>query len=409
MDAENIMSPLAREFMASDFHHRYPNYDGVSIYPGNRYMEEVESATEELAKKLFSAKFVELHAFSGTLACLATLLALTSSNDLVLELDKSKGGFSELQRLQRTHASNLALLRAGGLPFDTSEMNIDGEAAAKTIKREKPKLVILGATLFLFPHPVRQITEAAREVNALVAYDGSHVLGLIAGREFQDPLREGAFILMGSTHKTLPGPQSGLILSEEKNQLTRGITEVLHGSIIGNHHHYLVPGLAATFAESLTFGQEYAGQVVKNSKALAQALYERGFNVLCSDKGFTESHQVIVDVSAIGGGHATSEKLEKSNIIVTKSALPWDKTKSLYSGYISGLRFGTQEITRVGMEEREMDEIADYCKRILLKKDNPSKISKEISQFCKKFQKIHYCFDTDSEANAYEYFRMSNL
>ena len=409
MDAENIMSPLAREFMASDFHHRYPNYDGVSIYSGNRYMEEVESVTEGLAKKLFSAKFVELHAFSGTLACLATLLALTNPNDLVLELDKNNGGFSVLPRLQRTRAGNLALLRSSGLPFDASEMNIDGEAAVKTIKREKPKIVILGATLFLFPHPVRVIAEAAREVNALVAYDGSHVLGLVAGREFQDPLREGAFILMGSTHKTLPGPQSGLFLSKEKNQLTREITEVLHGSIISNHHHYLVPGLAATFAESMTFGQEYAGQVVKNSKALAQALYEKGFKVMCPDKGFTESHQVIVDVSAIGGGHATSEKLEKSNIIVTKSALPRDKTKSLYSGDISGLRFGTQEITRAGMEEREMDEIADFCARILLKKDNPSNTSKEIGDFCKKFQKIRYCFDAGSDADAYEYFRMSNL
>src|SRR5437762_11338816 len=173
--AENVMSPLAREFMGSDLHHRYPNYDDVRYYFGNKYIEQVEEVASELTKKLFRATQVELHVSSGSMAIQASVLAYAKPNDLVLE----PGGKADATFAARLKASGPINIRVGDLPFDDEGMNLDLSGSIEMIESKKPGVVVLGAGTFLFPHPVKEIAKASRQVGATLIYDGAHVLGLI--------------------------------------------------------------------------------------------------------------------------------------------------------------------------------------------------------------------------------------
>jgi glycine hydroxymethyltransferase len=144
------------------------------------------------------------------------------------------------------------------------------------------------------------------------------------------------------------------------------------------------------------FGKEYAEQVVKNAKALGKSLYEKGFDVLCPDLGFTESHQIIVDVRKFGGGKPVAEKLESCNIICNKMSLPIDTPQDATRNP-SGIRLGVQELTRWGMKEREMKIVADFFKRVLIDNEPAENVSKEVENFKKQFNKISYCFESEED------------
>jgi len=139
------------------------------------------------------------------------------------------------------------------------------------------------------------------------------------------------------------------------------------------------------------FGEDYAGQIVKNSKALGQAMHENGFKVLCENKGFTESHQLLLDVSEFEGGKEFADRMERSNIILNKNMLPRDSMKD--SRNPSGIRIGVQELTRVGMKESEMKEIGKLIKRVIVDKEEPEKVKSDVVELRENFTKIHYCFD----------------
>ena len=162
--------------------------------------------------------------------------------------------------------------------------------------------------------------EAADEVGAKIMYDGAHVLGLIAGGQFQQPIEEGADIMMGSTHKTFPGPQGGIILSNVDNEQI--IDNAVFPGVVSNHHLHHLLGLGIATAEMLEFGEDYAKQIIKNSQALAQGLYERGFDVLCEDQGFTKSHQVAVDLRNIRSASDIAKDLANNNVVLNKNLLP---------------------------------------------------------------------------------------
>ena len=226
-------------------------------------------------------------------------------------------------------------------------------------------------------------------------YDGAHVMGLIAGKRFQDPLREGADIITGSTHKTLPGPQGALILGnfpenahEEQGTLARKIDRAVFPGTVSSHHLHHLAAKAVALAEHLDFGEQYADQVIRNAKALAQALHERGIKVLGEKLGFTASHQVVVDVRDHGGGHWAAVALEESNVITNFNMLPGD-TSAINP---SGLRLGTQEMTRIGMKERDMQDVATFIHATVVKKDKPSDVKRRVADFRKNFRNIHFCY-----------------
>jgi glycine hydroxymethyltransferase len=266
-------------------------------------------------------------------------------------------------------------------------------------KGTPPKLVIFGGSVLPFPHPIEELIDAFRAVGATVAYDAAHVAGLIAGGCFQDPLREGADVVTLSTHKTLFGPQHGGILSWEK--YADEIKRATFPGMVSNHHLHAVAGVAVACAEMLKFGKDYTRQVVKNAKALGQALFERGFTVLGEHKGFTESHVLLVDITKFGDGGGVEEELERANVILNRNLLPWDIKAGRHFMHPGGIRLGTSEVTRVGMKEPEMTEIAEFMKRVVVEKEDAGKVKKDIAEFRRGFQRVHYCFEDATEAYKY--------
>lgn len=292
--------------------------------------------------------------------------------------------------------------------FDRNKMNIDitktKQKIEKMAKEENrpPKLAMFGGSLFLFPQPVRELADAFHNVGATVAYDAAHVAGLIAGGRFQDPLREGADAVSLSTHKTLFGPQGGAVISFEK--YAEQIKKATFPSNTSNHHLHNVAGKAVAFAEMLEFGKQYAEQIIANAKALGQALHERGLNVLGEKKGFTESHQVAVEVTKYGLGGDMERALESANIIVNRQLLPGDIQAGRHYTNPGGIRIGTSEITRIGMKENDMAEVAELMKRVVIDKEDPKKVKLDVAEFRKDFQKVRYCFE--SAKDAYEYIKI---
>ncbi len=396
--SENVTSILVREALISDFGHRYAEGKPFKrFYQGCKFIDELESFAIELAKKLFNAPHVDLRPVSGTVANLAAYYALAKHGDKMVALSVAHGGHISHAELS---AAGVMGLKTYSFPFDEKKMNINVDEGIKLVKEIKPKLILFGASLFLFPHPVKEFREVADEVNAYIIYDAAHVLGLIAGKQFQDPLREGADVVTASHHKTFFGPQGGLIISKSE-KLGKKIEKAVFPGLVSNHHLHHLAGLAITLAEFLEFGEEYAKQTVANAKALAQALYDRGFNVLCPDLGFTESHQIAVDVRDIGGGAEVAETLERNNIIINKNLLPWDDIKNAKNP--SGIRIGVQEITRLGMRESEMDYIAELFKKAVVDKKD---VKDEVRELRREFRKIKYTF---VESDAYKYISLSEV
>jgi glycine hydroxymethyltransferase len=405
--SENVVSPAVKEAVVTDFMHRYAEgWPGERVYAGCKYIDQVELLAIDLAKKLFRADFADVRPISGVVANLVVYTTLTQPGDTMFALPIPSGGHISMGPLKAKTGDYLGgtagAVRGLAVEYfklDEKEMNIDVTESAKRIREVKPKLLMFGASVFLFPHPVRELAEVAREVGARVAFDAAHVSGLIAGGHFQDPLREGAEMMSMSTHKTLPGPQHGTVVA--RGELGETIKKVTFPGLVSNHHLHNVAGLAVALVEMLKFGGAYTGKVIENAKRLGQSLYERGFEVLCPDKGFTESHTVIIDISKFGDGASIEEKLEAANIITNRNLLPWDKRLGRDYRKPGGLRLGTSEVTRLGMGGSEMDEIAELIKRIVVDKDSPRSVAEEVAELRAGFQKVHYCFD--STRNAYDY------
>lgn len=407
--SENIPSPAVREALASDFGNRYAEgWVGERLYAGCQYIDEIESIAIELGKKLFRSEFIDVRPISGVVANLAAFSAFTKPGDVVFSCSIPTGG--HISHAKKTIGGTAGVIReldVYNYPFDEENFNIDVDKTEAMVKEmdssgKKPRMFILGASVFLFPHPVKEIADIAKNYDAKIVYDGAHVAGLIAGRIFQDPLVEGADVFTLSTHKTLAGPQHGAIVSWSK--YAELIKRIVFPGLTSNHHLHAVAGVAIAFAEALEFYKEYAKAIVINAKTLGQALYERGFNVLYENKGFTESHMILIDVSSYGNGFEVEKKLEECNIFVNRNLLPYDKRMGRDYKAPGGIRIGVQELTRLGMGKSEMIEIADLIKRAVIDKAPSNEIKREVMELRKDFQKVKYCFS--SIIDAYEYIRI---
>ncbi len=385
--SENVMSPLAWKLYNSDFEHRYA--EGMPhkrYYQGLSYVDEVESACIEMGKKLFGAQFLDVRPISGCLSILILLTSFAKYGDHYVAPSVPAGAHISQAEFG---AAGIRGLEVRHMPLDKEEMNLDIDKSKKVILEHKPKLVNAGGTIFLFPHPLKELREAADEVGAVLTYDGSHVLGLIAGKQFQDPLREGVDVVGASAHKTFPGPQGGMLFGNSEEHYKK-IKPKIFPALVSNHHLHRLPALAVTMAEMIEFGEDYAKQVIKNAQALAQSLHEYGFSVLAENKGFTKSHQVIVDVNDKGRGAWCAETLEKANIILNKNLLPWDDVNT--SQNPSGIRIGTAEMTHFGMKEPEMKYVAELIKRVVVDKVDPARVKEDVKEFRKDFVDVKYCF-----------------
>ena len=383
--SENTPSPLVEELFDERLARRYGNYSGTDIYQrnykGNRYIVEIEGYTQELAKELFGAAYVDFRPLSGNISGIGTTFALAKPGDTALEVHN---GHHYAEKLL---SSPLKVeLRSIPIPWDGRCSNIDLDETLALIAEYKPRIINVGSGVFLFPQPVRELKEAMREANpdSYLIYDASHVIGLIAGKRFQSPFEEGADVIISSTHKTLAGPQGGMILTNDASIAERVATG-LYPLLMSNHHLNRLPALAGTFIEWMECGEAQADAIVANAKALGQALAERGVPILGADLGFTESHTLILIVDKYGDGGALATHLEACHIIAGAAGLSPDVGKS-------GLRMGVQEVTRWGMTPADAPDIAE-CIVDALSGGNPEELKPKVAKVASRFNKIQFTVD----------------
>ena len=386
--SENVMSPLAEAAYLSDMLHRYAEGKPFKrYYQGTRYVDIVEDKVSKLMGELLGDALVDVRPISGTIANATVFRVLGQCGDKAVIPPVQAGAHVSHTKFGTLGALCIEQIE---MPFDMESFNIDVDKAIKLIESVRPSFVVLGASLYLFPHPVREIAEAAHAVGAKLVYDAAHVLGLIVGKRWRNPLDHGADVLTASTHKTFPGPQGGIIATRDES-LFKEIGRTVFPRFVSNHHLHRLPALAVTAVEMKYFGEAYADQVTRNAKALAEALASEGFKVLGEQLGYTKSHQVVIDVKELGGGDKAAKMLEEANIIVNKNLLPYDPPDAIKNP--SGLRLGVQEMTRWGMKEDDMREIAKFFRQVLIERVDPVKVREKVVEFRRSFTKVHYTFD----------------
>ena len=355
LPSENALSPTARRYLSSDLAGRYTLplstvFEGEPIdnsYAGTRFADAIEDLADASAARLFHGRFATVRPLSGHIAALSALAPLLPRGSKILAIPPEAGGYDGYAP---GYLPALLGYTVRPLPTHGPEHRLTEEAAIEEIRRERPNAVVLGQSFFLFPYPLRAVAEEAHARDALVFYDASHVLGLIAGGEFQDPIREGADVLYGSTHKSFPGPQGGLLVTD-RDDLFGQLDPALVWRVFDNAHWNRIAGLAQTLLEMERFGPEYARTTVANAQALGRALTSESVPFVAESDGFTRSHQLLFDRAELVRRHgvgpaALARRLEGVRLLTDLVG-----------------RLGTAEITRLGLAPADMERLASLVVR----------------------------------------------
>lgn len=381
--ATNVMNPRAEAALASGLGSR-PSLG----YPGDKYemglegIERIEVIAAELAAEVFGARYAEIRVPSGAIANLYAFMVAARAGDSVIVPSPSVGG----------HVTHHMAGCAGlyGLDIHTAPVDADGYTVDVAGLRElalkvRPKMITIGSSLNLLPHPIREIRAIADEVGALVLFDAAHLCGMIAGHAWQQPLEEGAHLITMSTYKSLGGPPSGLIVTNDAD-IAEKLDRIAFPGMTANFDAAKSAALAITLLDWKAHGRAYAAAMAGTAKALASELAERGLPVFATAKGHTTSHQFAVQAAEFGGGQAAAKKLMRANILTCGIGLPI----AAVDGDMNGLRFGTPEIVRWGMTEKDMPELAALIARGLRGNDAPDAVAADVSEFRRRFTKLHF-------------------
>jgi len=380
--ATNVMNPAAEALLASGIGTR-PSLG----HPGDKYetgleaAEEIEVIAAELAAEVFRASHAEIRVFSGAMANLYAFMALARPGDAIIAPPPEIGG----------HVTHHAAGCAGlyGLvthpaPVDPAGYTVDVAALAEMAARLRPKLITIGGSLNLFPHPVAEIRAIAQSVGARVLFDAAHLSGPIAGGAWPNPLDEGADLMTLSTYKSLGGPAGGLIVTRDAGIAER-LDAIAFPGMTANFDLGRVAALARGLLDWRDHGTAYAAKMASVAKALAQALAAEGIVVHGADNGFTVSHQFALPAAPWGGGQAASRRLRAAGILTCGIGLPIDPV----AGDMNGIRLGTPEIVRRGMEEADMPALANLIARGLRAND-PASLAAETAALRARFRGVHY-------------------
>ncbi len=393
--SENVLSRRAREIMGSDFAHRYAEgHPGERYYQGTDIIDEIETRVRKHLKSLFRCRQVDVRPISGTVSNDSVFSIYINTGDVVMVNSTPGGGHISHHKVGSVgkYTSNII-----NFPLTNDGYHTDVGKTLELAQALKPSVMIVGKSLFLFPEPVKEFAEFCRKNGTILIYDAAHVLGLIAGGEFQDPLEEGALIMTGSTHKTFFGSQRGIIVSNAGEREWRKIDKGAFPGSSSNHHLDTLATLAIATYEMMEFGTAYARQTIANAKFLGKKLYEMGFKVQAAEFGFTESHQLAVNVREFGGGDEVARHLKDNNIILNMNLLPFESLGNVANP--AGIRMGVQEMTRFGMKEPEMEIIALLFKKCLF---DGKYVGDEAEDFRKNYQWIHYSFDAETGSETFK-------
>ncbi|MBN2466531.1 MAG: serine hydroxymethyltransferase [Deltaproteobacteria bacterium] len=387
--SENVMSRRARAHAGSDFAHRYAEgHPGERYYRGTSFIDTIENTLKSNLKMLFECTHSEVRPISGTNANEAVFSRLINHNNPVMVNSTPGGGHISHHKIGSVGKFTKNII---DFPITADGYHIDVDKTKDLIHAVKPALIVFGKSLFLFPEPVRELADVCVENKANIVYDAAHVLGLIAGKQFQSPLEEGAHLVTASTHKTFFGSQRGLVLSNVDSAFWRKIDRGAFPGSSSNHHLNTLAQLAICTYEVMEFGQQYARDVIANAKALAEALDKQGFDVGAKEFGYTESHQVAVNVNKFNGGEEVSINLEMNDIVLNMNLLPHEPLRN--ATHPDGIRIGVQEMTRFGMGKQEMEKIAELMKECVIDKKN---VKEEVNRFRSAFQDVKYSFDSQA-------------
>ncbi len=384
-------SPAVRALLASEIGTRAAEGHIGPInrwFAGTRHIDELEALCVELLKRYFRCNYADHRLCASMTGNAVVYTALSEPGDIVMSAAQPVGG----------HSSNRLDGPAGAMgrkvvdiPFDPTELTVDVDAFRRAAPLVRPKLVALGLSMTLFPQPLGEMKRVIGDWGGRLFFDAAHQLGLVGGRQFQDPLAEGADVMTGSAGKTFAGPQSGILVWDDPD-ITRPLTTAVFPVWAATHQVNRVAALALATAEALAYGTEFMAQIVRNSQALARALDDRGIPMLGRHKGFTTTHQAIADVRRFGRGLEAAQRLERANIIVNKNLIPDDKPE--HWDFPGGLRAGTIEVTRLGMAEAEMEAIADMIARVLVRGETPEDVRRDALALRSGYQTLYYCFET---------------
>jgi glycine hydroxymethyltransferase len=328
-------------------------YPGAKYQAGLEPIDEIEVAAAAALARLMRARFAELRPTSATLANLAVYTALARPGDTIAALPDWAGGHLSHHEVG---AAGVRGLRVAPLPYDADALDVDLGALAAFLARERPVLVVVGASLLLFPHRLPEIAAAVHAHGARLLYDASHVAGLIAERRFQDPLAEGADLMTFSTYKSFAGPPGGAIVTDDEALAAR-VAAAVYPGLTANYDVARLPALIAAALEHEQAAGAYADACIANAVALARALDAAGLPVLGAHRGFTASHHVAVDARPFGGGTDAALRLAEHGLLLSEIGIPGDAA--------GGLRFGTQAITRQGFTPADMPDVAAAVAAVL--------------------------------------------
>ena len=377
--ATNVMNPKAEKLLSSGIGSR-PSLG----YPGDKYemgleaIEEIEVICAQICSEVFEAKFVEIRVPSGAIANLYGFMAICKPGDKIIVPPASVGGHVTHHDLGCAGLYGLTIIEA---PVNKDGYTIDIEALRSIVRTEKPKLITIGGSLNLFEHPVAEIRAIADEVNAKVMFDAAHQCGIIAGKAWKNPLKEGAHFMTMSTYKSLGGPAGGLIVTNESD-IAQRLDAIAFPGMTANFDAAKSAALAITMLDWRDFGEAYAREMIEMATSLADELSNLGVPIFSGKNGFTNSHQFAVEARAYNGGQAASKLLRQHGFLACGIGLPIESV----DGDMNGLRIGTPELVRWGMVASDSKKLSSLIKKAL--DDEP--IGDEVEEWRGSFTKIHF-------------------
>lgn len=350
--ASNVMNPRAEALLAAGLGPRASlGWPGDKYEMGLQAIERIEILAAELASEVFDAPFVELRVGSGALANLYVFLASCRPGDIVIAPPETIGGHVT------HHAAGAAgLVGLGTLPapVHADGYTVDVDALRALAHEVRPKLITLGGSLNLFPHPVAAVRGIADEVGALLMFDAAHLSGMVAGRAWANPLHEGAHVMTMSTYKSLGGPPGGLVVGTDAALFER-IDAIAYPGLTANFDVGKTAALAMGLLDWKDFGAAYAQAMQATARALADALAALGLPVFAQARGATTSHQFALEAARWDGGQAAARRLERAGLLACGIGLP---IADVAGGDVNGLRLGVPEIVRLGMGPGDMPALA---------------------------------------------------
>lgn len=381
--ATNTMNPKAEAVLSQGLGSRPSlGYTGDKYEMGLEAIERIEVIAAELAAEVFGARFAEIRVGSGALANLYAFMATCKPGDAIIAQSADIGGHVTHHK---EGAAGLYGLDIHEGPVDEKNYTVDLDALRTLAFKVRPKLITLAGSLNLTPHPVRQVREIADEVGTYLLYDAAHLCGMIAGKQWQQPLEEGAHLMTMSTYKSLGGPAGGLILTNE-TELAERIDKIAFPGLTANFDVAKSAALAITLLDWKQYGEAYAREMANCAHALAETLAKAGAPVFTVGNGFTQSHQFALEAASYGGGQILAKSLRKANILTCGIGLPLPAV----DGDVNGLRIGTPEIVRWGMRSADMPELAALMARALVGNEAPESVANDVTAFRRKFDALTF-------------------